>query len=243
MAVKILMGVIVVLAIFASATAIYTNMKKSGIPWSGPHFATYEMSNGHLYYTYPIDDTSLFLYDADNRQGYYYYAERGNEGPFVSSANGFRWVLQWHGDTISVERVPNNVGVQPDYFLNGNKIPNDYHTRSYKGLFTLTNRNEGGPAISGQTPPGFMGTIEIQPTGKDFWVAGLQGNKNTPNGTILFQKELDNGYGAYTYSATLDNGVIMKIIFYDHVNFQMLIGALDGRIIPINGTRDYYLMA
>jgi len=205
-------------------------LAKAGIPWSGPHFATYEMSNRHLYYLYPINTTTIFVYDADWKEGWYFHASRGNEGPFISTKDGFRWVLQWHGDTISIERVPNNTGLQPDYYLIGNKIPNDYHTRSYKGTFVLTNRKMGGPAFEGELPPGVLGQIKIQPTGKDFWL--IMGEK-----AVLFQKELDNGFNAYTYNGVLSNGNIVKIIFYDSVNFQMLVGLKDGRVIPINGTR------
>lgn len=199
--------------------------KLAGIPWSGPHFATYEMSNGHLYYIYPIDTATLYMYDADWEEGWYYHADRGNEGPFVSSKNGFRWVLQWHGDNISIERVPNNAGLQPDYYLIGTKIPNDYRTRSYKGYFTLTDRNMGGPAFEGESPPGIFGRVQIEPTGRDFWM--VFGTK-----IILFQKELDN---TYTYSAV---GANAKLIFYDSVNFQLLVGLKNGTVKTLNGTRD-----
>jgi len=212
--------------------------QKGGIPWSGPHHASYEMSNGHMYYLYPVDSTTLYVYDGDASAGRYFTAYSGNDGPFIHSDDqGFRWVLQWHGDTISVERVPNNTGLQPDYYLIGNKIPNVYKTRAYEGTYVLTDRNSGGPAFESQTPPGFLGYVSVQPTGRDIWVALARKPYDLKNAPVLYQYELDNGYDARTYSAILPTGQISKIIFYDAVNFQMLNSMPDGSVKPINGTR------
>lgn len=241
-----IIGVVVLLIIILVIWQISQFAKPGGLPWSGGSaFSAYEMSNGHLYHLYPINK-SIYVYDVDAGQGHYYYPNRGNEGPFVSQidtpAGPFKWVLQWHGDTISIERVPNYVGRQPDYYLLGTKIPNVYKTRSYQGRYWLTNRKEGGPVVEGQTPPGVLGLIDVQPSGADVWVAGSfisQGAlAGSPNGAVLFQKEYDNGFNAQTFTATLTSGQIVKIIFYDDVNIEILVGLLEGGVATIAGTRD-----
>lgn len=233
----IILTIICIVLFIRIILKITTN--KSGMPWSGPHHSAYEMSNGHMYYLYPVDNENLYILDGNTNEGRYFSAYSGNDGPFIhSTPDGFRWVLQWHGDTISIERVPNNVGLQPDYYLIGNKIPNDYKTRSYNGNYVLTDRNMGGgPTVEGHIPTGFIGYVTIQSTGIDLWVSYARKPHNLQTSPTLYKKELDNGYNARTYSAVLPDGQISKIIFYDSVNFQMLNSTPQGNVRPINGTR------
>lgn len=217
--------------------------KSAGIPWSGAHYSSYITTNGHHLYMVPMTrggtaGDSIYVYDSNWKQGWTFISDRENEGPYISKSRGFTWVLTYHGDNISIERVPNNRDVQPEYYLLGTKIPNESKTRSYAGSFTVTNRNIGGPVVEGTLPPGVLGNVEIQPTGKDFWVSGFEG-VDGPGGLALFSKELDNGYNAYTFSGVLKGGVVAKIIFYDGVNFQMLVSTKTG-VVALNGTRDTF---
>ena len=215
----IVMFIVLGIAFFITIIFYYRYSRLSLTSSAEESHNSYAMTNGHTFHLYPINNKTIYVYDSTDDNGSFFSKYSGNDGPYINQGRNIKYVLNWQGSNISIERIPNMRDSQPEYYLLGTKLPNNME--SYKGRYILTDSSIIGKAYQGRSPPGFIGYLYIQPSGNDVWA--IFDNK----APILFKKYIDNGFNAKTFKK--DNKAIM---FYDDWNIQII--TPDKKI---NGTR------